>query len=156
MNINKKKALKFLKEANYKANLFSKDPKRKVGAIILEKNTLIQLSFGYNGLPTGLKETKKRWIKENKDLYVLHAETNAIVHAARSNVNIKDSILVCNRFPCNNCTLNLIQAGIKTIITIEPDWNNLSIKNKRSFLASKEMLEELKINIIYFKEKDII
>jgi dCMP deaminase len=156
MNINKKKALKFLKEANYKANLFSKDPKRKVGAIILEKNTLIQLSCGYNGLPTGLKETKKRWIKENKDLYVLHAETNAIVHAARSNVNIKDSILVCNRFPCNNCTLNLIQAGIKTIITIEPDWNNLSIKNKRSFLASKEMLEELKINIIYFKEKDII
>ena len=156
MVINRKKALKFLKEANFKANLFSKDPKRKVGAIISENKTLIQLSCGYNGLPTGLKETKKRWLKKNKDLYVLHAETNAIVHAARSNVNIKDSILVCNRFPCNNCTLNLIQAGIKTIVTIQPDWNTLSIKNKRSFLASKEMLEELKIKIIYFKEKDII
>ena len=42
MSIKKQKALKFLKEANYKANLFSKDPKRKVGAIILEKDTFIQ------------------------------------------------------------------------------------------------------------------
>jgi len=56
MVINRKKALKFLKEANFKANLFSKDPKRKVGAIILENKTLIQLSCGYNGLPTGLKD----------------------------------------------------------------------------------------------------
>tara|TARA_B110000259_G_scaffold25514_1_gene26280 strand:+ start:5541 stop:5756 length:216 start_codon:yes stop_codon:yes gene_type:complete len=58
------KALKFLREAN----LFSKDPKRKVGAIILEKDTLIQLSCGYNGLPRGLKET---WNKDNMNKMLL-------------------------------------------------------------------------------------
>jgi deoxycytidylate deaminase len=156
MNISRDKALKFLKEADFKAKLFSKDEKRKVGAIILENESLIQLSCGYNGLPRRLKETKKRWLKKNKDLYVIHAETNAIVQAARTNSNINNSIMVCNRFPCHNCCLNIIQAGIKLLVTIEPDWDNLSDRWKLSFYASKEMLDELKINIMFFKESDLI
>ena len=156
MTISSDKALKFLKEADFKAKLFSKDEKRKVGAIILENDSLIQLSCGYNGLPRRLKETKKRWLKKNKDLYVIHAETNAIVHAARTNSNINNSIMVCNRFPCHNCCLNIIQAGIKLLVTIEPDWDNLSDKWRQSFYASKEMLDELKINIMFFKESVLV
>ena len=156
MTISRDKALKFLKEADFKAKLFSKDEKRKVGAIILENESLIQLSCGYNGLPRRLKETKKRWLKKNKDLYVIHAETNAIVQAARTNSNINNSIMICNRFPCHNCCLNIIQAGIKLLVTIEPDWDNLSDRCKLSFYASKEMLDELKINIMFFKESDLI
>ncbi|MAS81661.1 MAG: CMP deaminase [Legionellales bacterium] len=156
MSITKEKALKFLKEADFKAKLFSKDNKRKVGAIILEKDSLIQLSCGYNGLPRKLKETKKRWSKKNKDLYVIHAETNAIIQASRTNSNINNSIMVCNRFPCHNCCLNIIQAGIKLLITVEPEWNSLSKKWKKSFYASKEMLDELKIDIIFFKESELI
>lgn len=156
MIISRDKALKFLKEADFKAKLFSKDEKRKVGAIILENESLIQLSCGYNGLPRRLKETRKRWLKKNKDLYVIHAETNAIVHAARTNSNINNSIMVCNRFPCHNCCLNIIQAGIKLLVTIEPDWDNLSDKWRQSFYASKEMLDELKINIMFFKESVLV
>lgn len=153
--IKRDKALKFLKEADFKAKLFSKDTKRKVGCIILENESLIQLSCGYNGLPRKLKETKKRWLKENKDYYVIHAETNAIIQASRTNTNIKNSIMVCNRFPCHNCCMNLIQAGIKLLITVEPEWNNLSKKWKKSFFASKEMLDELKIEIMFFKECEL-
>ena len=156
MIISRDKALKFLKEADFKAKLFSKDEKRKVGAIILENESLIQLSCGYNGLPRRLKETRKRWLKKNKDLYVIHAETNAIVQAARTNSNINNSIMVCNRFPCHNCCLNIIQAGIKLLVTIEPDWDNLSDKWRQSFYASKEMLDELKINIMFFKESVLV
>jgi dCMP deaminase len=156
MTISRDKALKFLKEADFKAKLFSKDEKRKVGAIILENESLIQLSCGYNGLPRRLKETRRRWLKKNKDLYVIHAETNAIVHAARTNSNINNSIMVCNRFPCHNCCLNIIQAGIKLLVTIEPDWDNLSDKWRQSFYASKEMLDELKITIMFFKESDLV
>jgi deoxycytidylate deaminase len=155
MSITREKALKFLKEADFKAKLFSKDNKRKVGAIILEKESLIQLSCGYNGLPRKLKETKKRWSKKYKDLYVIHAETNAIIQASRTNSNINNSIMVCNRFPCHNCCLNIIQAGIKLLITVEPEWNSLSKKWKKSFYASKEMLDELKIDIIFFKENEL-
>ena len=154
--IKRDKALKFLKEADFKAKLFSKDTKRKVGCIILENESLIQLSCGYNGLPRKLKETKKRWLKENKDYYVIHAETNAIIQASRTNTNIKNSIMVCNRFPCHNCCMNLIQAGIKLLITVEPEWNNLSKKWKKSFIASKEMLDELKIEIMFFKESELV
>ena len=154
--IKRDKALKFLKEADFKAKLFSKDTKRKVGCIILENESLIQLSCGYNGLPRKLKETKKRWLKENKHYYVIHAETNAIIQASRNNTNIKNSIMVCNRFPCHNCCMNLIQAGIKLLITIEPEWNNLSKKWEKSFYASKEMLDELKIEIMFFKESELI
>ena len=154
--IKRNKALKFLKEADFKAKLFSKDTKRKVGCIILENESLIQLSCGYNGLPRKLKETKKRWLKENKDYYVIHAETNAIIQASRTNTNIKNSIMVCNRFPCHNCCMNLIQAGIKLLITVEPEWNNLSKKWKKSFFASKEMLDELKIGIMFFKESELV
>jgi len=154
--IKRDKALKFLKEADFKAKLFSKDTKRKVGCIILENESLIQLSCGYNGLPRKLKETKKRWLKENKDYYVIHAETNAIIQASRTNTNIKNSIMVCNRFPCHNCCMNLIQAGIKLLITVEPEWNNLSKKWKKSFFASKEMLDELKIEIMFFKESELV
>ena len=156
ITITREKALKFLKEADFKAKLFSKDKKRKVGAIILEKDSLIQLSCGYNGLPRKLKETKKRWLKENKHLYVIHAETNAIIQASRTNSNINNCIMVCNRFPCHNCCLNIIQVGIKLLITIEPDWNTLSEKWKKSFYASKEMLDELKIEIMFFKESDLL
>ena len=153
--IKRDKALKFLKEADFKAKLFSKDTKRKVGCIILEDESLIQLSSGYNGLPRKLKETKKRWLKQNKDYYVIHAETNAIIQASRTNTNIKNSIMVCNRFPCHNCCMNLIQAGIKLLITVEPEWNNLSKKWKKSFIASKEILDELKIEIMFFKESEL-
>tara|TARA_Y100000389_G_C17192008_1_gene379329 strand:- start:77 stop:589 length:513 start_codon:yes stop_codon:yes gene_type:complete len=153
MKIPKHKAIKFLKEANIKANLFSKDPKRKVGAIILEKDTFIQLSCGYNGFPRGLKETKKRWNDENKHKYVIHAEQNAIIHAAKTNVSVNDSILVCNRYPCHNCALNIVQAGIKTVITVNP-WNSkLSTKWKQSFNISKEIFDELNINVMLFSEK---
>ncbi len=156
MLITREKALKFLKEADFKAKLFSKDKKRKVGAIILENESLIQLSCGYNGFPRKLKETKKRWSKENKHLYVIHAETNAIIQASRINANINNGIMVCNRFPCHNCCLNIIQVGIKLLITIEPEWSTLSEKWKKSFYVSKEMLDELKIEIMFFKENDLL
>jgi len=99
---------------------------------------------------------KKRWLKDNKEFYVIHAETNAIIQASRTNSNINNSIMVCNRFPCHNCCLNIIQAGIKLLITIEPEWITLSEKWKKSFYASKEMLDELKIDIIFFKESDLL
>lgn len=138
-----------MKIAIEKANNLSKDPHRKVGAIILERDTFIELSAGYNGLPRGFKETKRRWCKSNKHKYVVHAELNAIIHASRSHANIKDSIIVSTRFPCHQCTLAIVQAGIKTVVTIEPDWDSLSDKWKESFNISKEVLDECGVEIVY-------
>lgn len=146
--MSKNKLKQFMKIANSIAEL-SKDPSRKVGAIILERDSYIQLSAGYNGFPRKFKETKHRWKKENKHDYVIHAELNAIIHAARTNSNIVNSIMITTRFPCNNCALSIIQAGITTVCTYEPDWDNLSEKWKRSFHMSRELLIECGVEIVY-------
>ena len=123
--------------------------------MLLFRKILIQLSCGYNGLPRGLKETKKRWNKNNKKYYVIHAEQNAIIHAAKTNININNSILICNRFPCHNCALTIVQAGIKTIVTIDP-WENVSKNWEKSFKISEEIFKELNIEIIKINENEIL
>ena len=148
--MSKRKLQQFMNIAEATSNL-SKDPNRKVGAIILEDKTYIQLSAGYNGFPRGFKETKTRWKKENKYDYVIHAELNAIIHASRTNSNISNSIMIVTRFPCNNCALAIVQAGIKKVCTIEPEWNTLSDKWKHSFHMSKEILRECGVEIVYLK-----
>ena len=48
--INHIKAIKYYKLTQYVANLFSKDPSVKVGALFMYPKTFQILSMGYNGL----------------------------------------------------------------------------------------------------------
>ena len=59
-------------------SLWSKDPTRKIGAIIVNKDKHI-VGTGYNGFPMGIKDTKKRLNdKEIKRAISLHAEESAL------------------------------------------------------------------------------
>lgn len=80
---------RFLKMAKV-TSLRSKDPNTQVGCVIVDKDDCI-VSIGYNGFPIGVDDDVFRWDKEdpedNKHLYVVHAEMNAIinkVHKRRS------------------------------------------------------------------------
>lgn len=141
------KARKYFQLAKYQAELFSKDPHKKVAAIILAHDTFQILSTGYNGICRGLKETKERWERPTKYRYIIHAEENCVANAARSGVKIENSICVVTMFPCVNCCKTLIQAGIDTIVSEEPD-----LQNERwgeDFKLSLEMFEEANVKIIY-------
>ena len=50
MNLKLSKAVKYYKLTEYMANLFSKDPSTKVGALFMYPETLQILSMGYNDL----------------------------------------------------------------------------------------------------------
>lgn len=149
--MDKDKLIKFLKLASYMAELFSKDPSRKVGAITVEPNTLQIKSIGYNGLPRKIKDTPERWTKPLKYNYVVHAEANMICNASLNGISLSDSILFVTMFPCNECAKLIIQSGIKTIVTKSP--NLLDDKWGNSFKISIEMFEELGIKVIIIDDE---
>nr|WP_314266795.1 anti-phage dCTP deaminase [uncultured Moellerella sp.] len=51
---------------------------------------------------------------------VVHAEMEAILACARSNINTSEGILYCTTFPCHNCAKHIVACGIKRVVYIEP------------------------------------
>jgi dCMP deaminase len=139
------KAEKYLKLAEFQAQLFSKDPSTKVAALVLDNNQNIR-STGFNGLPRGFEETAERWSKPTKYDYVVHAEANAICSAARNGATLSGCTLFSTLFPCNDCAKLIIQSGITKIVTRKPENDSSWLK---SFEKSKEMFGECKVEIVY-------
>ena len=132
-------------------SLWSKDENTKVGCVIVDDDNTI-LSVGYNGHPRGLKdEVKERNERPLKYKYVVHAEINAIVNATRNGVSLKDSTLYCTYFPCNECAKAIINSGIKTVISYEPDFGHK--RWGESFRISNEMLKECGVKVIYYSDE---
>ena len=59
----------------------SKDPNTQVGCRIVDCENHV-ISEGYNGFGAGVFETEQMWQRPEKYDHVIHAETNAIGHAA--------------------------------------------------------------------------
>ena len=100
----------------------SKDPRTKVGAILLSKCGK-KLSMGYNGFPQGVEENADLWQRENKQHYVQHAEINAIVN---SDFEKEGATLYCTLQPCTTCLGAIINAGIKRIV-FENEYKSLDL-----------------------------
>jgi cytidine deaminase len=58
---------------------------------------------------------------------VVHAEMNALVHAARQGLRVRGRSLYCTTFPCHGCARHLIGAGIKRVVYIEPYPKSLAV-----------------------------
>mgnify|MGYP001169284834 CR=1 FL=1 len=71
--------------------LRSRDEHFKVGAVIARGNKI--LSYGWNGTPHGM-DNATRDANGNTKWELVHAETNAIIQASRTNTNINNSIMV--------------------------------------------------------------
>ena len=51
---------------------------------------------------------------------VVHAEMEALLSCARSNLSTQDATLYCTTFPCHNCAKHIVAAGISRVVYIEP------------------------------------
>lgn len=91
----------------------SKDPSTKVGAIIADQNNRVT-GMGYNGFAIGVKDTEKR-LKDRclKYSLVLHAETNALLSACKTQ---ECTIYVWPMPPCSQCMSQIIQSGIVRVV----------------------------------------
>jgi dCMP deaminase len=122
-------------------SLKSKDPKRKVGAVIVSDDRQV-LSVGFNGSPRGLAEPPDGIEQTDKNLLVEHAERNAIYNAARYGIPLRGAILYVTWHPCSACSRAIIQAGIKELVIcngvpvkLSPFWEN-------DIQTGRRMLEE--------------
>lgn len=123
----------------------SKDPRTKVGAVLVKNNCII--ATGYNGDPRNFKYNFN-WNTEEKYDYVIHAEQNAIynsIYIGSSN-SIKDSEIYLTLSPCNKCMLMLVQAGVKKVYYL----------NKyKDFELTKKIADNADIELIELKEEDL-
>lgn len=143
------KAKKYIKLARYKAELFSKDPHTKVGCIILSNDFSRILSTGINGFSRNMNDDKaERWERPAKYAYVSHAEANGVANAARTGTPLDGSVIAVTKFPCSTCTKLLIQAGIKKVYTIEPNYESDTWGSDAKI--SEEMLAEVGIEVVKF------
>lgn len=108
----------------------SKDPKTKIGAILVKDRRII--STGYNGIPIGVNDLNEgRHQRPEKYKWYEHGERNAIYAAAKYGINTDGAILYTNALPCADCARGIIQSGIKEVF-IHKQFNDLC------YLAQRE------------------
>ena len=91
---------------------WSKDPSTKVGCVVVGSDREIR-STGFNGFPRGITDSIERLEdRELKYPLICHAEENAIMHAARIGISLKDCTAYVTWPPCTRCARSLIQAGV--------------------------------------------
>ena len=97
--------------------------------------------MGYNGFFSGSPHISI--IRDGHEQATIHAEQNAIAHAAKQGISLNDSIAYITHFPCVNCFKILISAGIKKVYYID-DYRNDPTNIELSQL-SKVSIEKLEI-----------
>ena len=103
--------------------------RKKVGCILVTPENL-QIG-AYNGQPSGwdnccedVHETELFEHLVTKPT-VIHAELNAILHAARQGVSVKGSTIYVTLAPCSACSAMIAQAGI-TRVVFKQDYRDMS------------------------------
>lgn len=98
--------------------LWSKDPERKVGAVLVSEDKRF-ICGGYNRLPEHYKESLlDNLSKVEKNKIIRHAEIEAIYRAPAT---IVGWTIYVTRAPCVNCVEEIIYRGIKRMVCPKPD-----------------------------------
>ena len=141
---------------------WSKDPSRKIGAIIVGNYKQI-ISQGYNGFPRGVNDSDERYQdRETKYKFVVHAEMNAILNALYNGSSVKGSTIFVSGLPvCNECAKAIIQSGIKEVIYLSDKYADTPATkaSKRMFDAAgvkyTKLFPEKKSLTLDFSEENI-
>jgi dCMP deaminase len=96
-----------------------------IGAIIVKDKRII--STGYNGAAKGAEDCLKLGCRKDElslasgmcseDCRAIHAEQNAIIQAALHGVSTEGATLYCTTIPCRMCAKEIVNAGIKRVVT---------------------------------------
>jgi dCMP deaminase len=94
-------------------------PRKFVGAVIVREKTI--LSTGYNGSIRGMPHcTEVGHMMENDHcVATIHAESNAILQAAKNGVMIDGGTLYVTASPCWSCFKQIANAGIQKVVFAE-------------------------------------
>jgi dCMP deaminase len=137
----------------------SKD-KTKVGACVVSEDNRI-IGVGWNGMPKTINDMNNdevfSWGKDSEDpldnkyMYIIHAEPNAIHHSSES---VKNCTMYLNWFPCADCAKSIVQSGIKKLVYLKHAPTD---RYRVSMEGAKRILLNGGVNIVkYNSEKDDI
>jgi len=136
--------IRFLELAKHISS-WSKDPSTKVGCIIVGSDREIR-STGFNGFPRGIEDSEERLTnREFKYPFICHAEENAIMHAARIGVSLKDCTAFVTWPPCTRCTRSLIQAGVREVVY--PSGLEIPERWRADFEMGQQMFLEADVKV---------
>ncbi|MDP7658840.1 MAG: dCMP deaminase family protein [Candidatus Thalassarchaeaceae archaeon] len=124
---------------------WSKDPSTKVGCVVVGIDREIR-STGFNGFPRGIEDSMDRLEdREQKYPLICHAEENAIMHAARIGISLKDCSAYVTWPPCSRCARSLIQAGVNEVVY--PSDSEIPERWKDDFEIAIGMMEEAGVKV---------
>src|SRR5689334_21506921 len=91
-------------------------PRKFVGAVIVRDRTI--LSTGYNGSIRGMPHCSEvgHMLEGGHCIATIHAEENAIIHAANNGVSINAAHVYVTASPCWSCFKSIANAGILRIV----------------------------------------
>ncbi|WP_067517971.1 deaminase [Endozoicomonas ascidiicola] len=95
----------------------SKCVRLQVGCLLVKGGRV--LSTGVNGTPSGYVNCNDAEYEEHHTWslrHEIHAELNAVIWAARLGTPIEGATAYVTHSPCDQCTKNLLAAGIKRIV----------------------------------------
>jgi dCMP deaminase len=123
---------------------WSKDPKAKVGAVLLNPWGW-PIALGYNGFPAGIEDDVNKLADGKlKNDMVVHAEQNVLL-VSGSNARC-GTIYVFGKPVCPRCAVLIIQAGIERVVGIQPDpKSNPGSDTHKNGLLSLEMFKDAKV-----------
>ena len=120
--------------------LFSKDPNRKVGAIVTDKEGYI-LARGHNHLP--FEDDEILYKRREKLKYIIHAELAALGDLG----NTRDAyMIVVTSFPCIQCMKSIYAHAVPYVICPKPEMFSFW---KKSWQQSKDFADKVGIEIIH-------
>lgn len=105
----------------------SHDEHTEVGCIIIDEEENVDIVAGYNGFVREAPDEDLPKTRPEKYEYMIHAEENAVLNAARLGRSVKGATAICTLSPCTKCTRALYQAGVSRVIfeekyrTFEPE-----------------------------------
>lgn len=128
---------------------WSKDPSTKVGSVIIAPNGHTVISTGYNGFARGILDTEYRLAdRETKYGFIVHAELNAILNAARNGYPTMGCTLYCSGLPpCRECAKAIIQAGIAEVVVRVPNTEGIPERWIQSIEDGDRMLKEAVVTV---------
>lgn len=85
----------------------------QAGAVVVKDDNI--LSFGLNGMPSGMpNKCEEDDVDKTRD-EVLHAEENLFLKLARSHESAKNATIYITANPCIRCARQIFQVGIKEV-----------------------------------------
>jgi dCMP deaminase len=142
--MNSKWKKRFLTLAKFVAE-WSKDPKAKVGAVLVNRSG-VPIALGFNGFPSGVEDSLRRLKdKETKLDMIVHAEQNVLLIAGPGSEGA--DLYVWGKPVCSKCAGPIIQAKVGRIIAFDPKKMEGKSKWKLTGIRAVKMFREAHVKV---------